>query len=47
MVELVKYGAAYWLHIETGFLFYPNGLDRKGPEVLNGGNPTIFPLTLS
>lgn len=38
MIELAKYGAAYQLHFEIGFLFYFNCLDRKDPEMLKAGN---------
>ena len=36
MVNLVKYGAVSWLCLITTFLFYLNGLDKKGPRVLKG-----------
>ena len=34
----MKYGGAYQLHFETGFLFCLKDLYRKGQEVLKGRN---------
>ena len=45
MIELVKYGVVYQFRLKTAFLFCPNGLDIKRPNVLKGRILEYFPPT--